>query len=41
VQFPVGEHRLCLQIADGEHRVFDGPDHSMLTKEVRITVTTR
>ncbi len=38
MQFEPGEHHMCLQVADGEHRVIDGPDHSSLTKEVHITV---
>jgi hypothetical protein len=38
MQFEPGEHTLCLQVADGEHRVIDGPEHSLLTKEIRITV---
>lgn len=38
MQFEPGVHRLCLQVADGEHRVIDGPDHSMLTKEIQITI---
>ena len=27
-----------LQKKYGEHRVIDGPDHSLLTKEIQITV---
>ncbi len=38
LQFEAGTHRLCLQMADGEHRVIDGPDHSLLTKEIQITI---
>lgn len=38
LQLEPGEHSLCLQIADGEHRVFDGPDASLMTKEIHITV---
>jgi hypothetical protein len=38
LQLDPGEHTLCLQIADGEHRVFDGPDASRLTKQITITV---
>lgn len=38
MQFEPGVHRLCLQVADGEHRVIDGPDHSLLTKEISITI---
>lgn len=38
MQFEPGTHGLCLQVADGEHRVIDGPDHSLLTKEIQITV---
>jgi hypothetical protein len=38
MQFDAGEHSLCLQVADGEHRVIDGPEHSNLTREIRITV---
>lgn len=38
MQFDASEHRLCLQVADGEHRVIDGPDHSLLTKEIQITI---
>lgn len=38
MQFEPGEHQLCLQVADGEHRVIDGPDHSALTKEITITI---
>jgi hypothetical protein len=38
MQFEPGAHRLCLQVADGEHRVIDGPDHSMLTKEIHIEI---
>jgi len=28
-----------LQAADGEHRVIEGPEHSLLTKEIHFTVT--
>jgi hypothetical protein len=38
MQFEPGDHRLCLQVANGEHRVIDGRDHSLLTKEIAITV---
>ena len=38
MQFEAGEHTVCLQVADGEHRVIDGPDHSLLTKEISIIV---
>ena len=38
MQFDPGVHRLCLQVADGEHRVIDGPDHSALTKEIQVTI---
>jgi len=38
MQFEPGVHRLCLQVADGEHRVIDGPDHSLLTKEIQIII---
>lgn len=39
MQFEPGEHTLCLQMADGEHRVLAGPDASALTKQITITVT--
>lgn len=38
MQFEAGVHRLCLQVADGEHRVIDGPDHQLLSKEIQITI---
>jgi len=38
MQFEPGQHSLCLQVADGEHRVIDGPTHSNLTREIRIMV---
>ena len=38
MQFEPGEHGVCLQAADGEHRVIAGPDHSLLTKEIHFTV---
>ncbi len=38
MQFEPGEHTLCLQVADGEHRVINGPRYSNLTKEISITI---
>lgn len=38
LQLEPGHHSLCLQMADGEHRVLDGPGHSALTKEIHITI---
>lgn len=38
LQLTPGPHHLCLQVADGEHRVIRGPQHSNLTREIRITV---
>jgi hypothetical protein len=38
MQFEAGEHSLCLQVADGEHRVINGPRYSNLTKEISITI---
>jgi hypothetical protein len=38
MQFDSGEHSLCLQVADGEHRVIAGPEHAGLTQEIHVTV---
>lgn len=38
MQLEPGQHSLCLQVADGEHRVIDGPTHSNLTRAIRVTV---
>jgi hypothetical protein len=38
MQFEPGEHTLCLQVADGEHRVINGPRYSNLTKDISITI---
>lgn len=38
LQLDAGEHTLCLQMADGEHRVLDGPDASDLTEQISITI---
>jgi hypothetical protein len=38
MQLDPGQHNLCLQVADGEHRVLDGPEHSALTRQITITI---
>lgn len=37
MQFEPGEHELCLQVADGEHRVY-GSELSELTERITITI---
>ena len=39
IQLEPGEHTLCLQMADGEHRVLDGPEMSNLTEQITITIS--
>lgn len=38
LQLEPGQHSLCLQMADGEHRVLAGEQNELLTKEVTITI---
>lgn len=38
LQLEPGEHTLCLQMADGEHRVLAGPEAAGLTEQITITV---
>jgi len=37
MQFEAGEHNLCLQVADGEHRVLTGGDFAGLTQQITVT----
>ena len=38
MQLDPGEHTLCLQIGDGEHRIPEGADLSGLTQSITITI---
>jgi hypothetical protein len=37
MQFEAGEHSLCLQVADGEHRVLVGGNYAGLIQQVTVT----
>lgn len=38
LQLDPGQHTLCLQVANGEHRVIDGPGTSDLTKQIIVNI---